>query len=363
MLNRMFLVYKAISSTFHKTISPLFTFFGIFFLHIIVSIGLVLDYIFFPSLWKKKVTNPIVIVGNPRSGTTFLQRFLVSNGFGTGMPIWKMLYPSLTLQTLIKPFLPMMEKFSPARHHNKAAHNTTLTGIETDDPSLLFRYFDGFFLYGFFLSWSDKDLKPLFEPENRDTSKRDFKWLNTIWKRNLTGDKAERNVAKLFSLSVRLPQFLKQYPDAKILYLVRDPLQTVPSGLSLVTGVLDARFGFWNLPEEKRSRFIERLYNAFLDLTLRFHSDYTEERIAADKIKLVHYDRIMQDFDYLMDEIMEFVEVKPSDELLKTVQKTAEKQRQYKSKHKYDLDKFGLNEDKIRKDYAVIYKDLLGWKK
>ena len=33
--------------------------------------------------------------------------------------------------------------------------------------------------------------------------------------------------------------------------MVRDPMETVPSGLSLVTGVLDGRFGFWALPEEK----------------------------------------------------------------------------------------------------------------
>lgn len=359
----MFLVYKAVASTFHKSISPLFTFMGIFFLHIIVYAGLALDYLFFPSLWKKKVTDPIVIVGNPRSGTTFLQRFLVSHGFGAGMPIWKMLYPSLTLQILVKPLLPVMEKISPARFHSKAAHDTTLTGIETDDPSLLFRYFDGFFLYGFFLAWSDKDLKYLFEPENRDTSKRDFNWLNAIWKRNLIGEKADRNVAKLFSLSVRLPQFLKQYPDAKILYLVRDPLQTVPSGLSLVTSVLDARFGFWNLPQEKRNRFIERLYNAFLDLTLQFHEDYFQERLPKANIKIVHYNRMMQDFDNLMNEIMDFVDFKPTENLLNLIRETSEKQKAHKSRHKYNLEKFGLDETRIQKDYTLIYKDLLEWRK
>jgi omega-hydroxy-beta-dihydromenaquinone-9 sulfotransferase len=146
MIYRMFLVHKVLARTFHKYISPIFLFIFMFIHFGVVSFFMALDYLFFPSLWKKEVKSPIIIVGNPRSGTTFLQRFLVDNGFGTGSRLWKMIYPSLTLQTLLKPFLPSMERFSPAKHHAKAAHKTSLTGIETDDPSLMFRYFDGFLL-------------------------------------------------------------------------------------------------------------------------------------------------------------------------------------------------------------------------
>ena len=38
-----------------------------------------------------------------------------------------------------------MEKISPAKHHSTDAHKTSLASIETDDVSLLFRFFDGFF--------------------------------------------------------------------------------------------------------------------------------------------------------------------------------------------------------------------------
>ena len=359
MLSRMSLVYKTLASAFNQRITPVFTGLGILVLHGIVSLGLALDNLFFPSLRKKQIVAPIVIVGNPRSGTTFLQRFLVDNGFGAGMRIWKMLYPSLTIQTLVRPFLPLMEKVSPARFHNKAAHDTTLTGVETDDPALLFRFFDGFFLYGFFLAWAEEELKGLFEPENRDTSERDFKWLETMWRRNLVGEKSDRVAAKIFSLSMRIPRFLEFFPDAKILYLLRDPLETVPSGLSLVTGVLDKRFGFWSLPEDKRRRFIERLYGAFLELNLRFHADYVNGKIPEKNLKLVHYTRIMGDFETLMDEIMGFVEFKPTAEFKKLISETAAKQKAYVSKHKYDLAKFGLDEERIKKDYAVIYKDLM----
>jgi hypothetical protein len=355
----MFQAYLAAAGAFHKFVSPLLTFLGILALHGIVTLGMILDHVFFPSIRKVRIESPIIVVGNPRSGTTFLQRFLVHNGYGSGMRIWKMLYPSLFLQTLLKPILPLLEKMSPARFHAAAAHETNLMAIETDDPALLFRYFDGLFLYGFFLAWCKNDPKDMFDPNVRDTSKRDFGWLEKIWKRNLISEQQDRIVSKIFSLGLRIPHFLQKFLDAKILYLVRDPLETVPSGLSLVTGVLDGRFGFWNLPEDKRHKYIERLYSAFLDLSMRFQEDYVNHKIPAENLMIVPYSRMMQDFDHLMDEINEFVNISPSPSLQQIITETAEKQRNYKSKHQYDLQKFDLNEERIRRDYKEIYETFL----
>ncbi len=60
--------------------------------------------------------------------------------------------------------------------------------------------------------------------------------------------------------------------------MVRDPLSVIPSGLSLVTGVLDKRFGFWSLPDEMRTRYIQRLYKALVELLKRFHDDWISDR-------------------------------------------------------------------------------------
>ena len=171
----------------------------------------------------------------------------------------------------------------------------------------------------------------------------------------------DRSVAKLFSLSAVLPQFLEKFSDSnsKILYVIRDPLFVIPSGLSLITGVLDKRFGFWNLPSEKRQIFINRLYRGLIHLLLRFHEDWTNGRIDKSRVFIVHYDRIMTDFDNLMGEVLEFIDHLPSETLKKDIKETAEKQRKFKSEHKYDLEKFGLNKEQIKSDCAPIYKTFL----
>ena len=150
-----------------------------------------------------------------------------------------MIFPSLIVQKILKPIIPYIESISPTRFHSTDAHKTSLQSIETDDASMLFRFFDGFFLYGFFLTWSKDDLFNWVDPKVRDNSKRDFNWFESIWLRSQLSNGQNRVVGKLFSVSANVPKFLNRFPSAKLIYMIRDPLKVIPSGLSLVTGVLD----------------------------------------------------------------------------------------------------------------------------
>jgi len=353
-LKRLFRIYLIIGRTFNIWYSTLFTALLILLLRSIVGLGRVIDHFFFWSI-RKPLNQPIIIVGNPRSGTTFLHRFLIKQKLGTGSELWQMLYPSITIQKFIRPMLPFLEKISPARHHSTEAHKTSLNSIETDDVSLLFRYLDGFFLYGFFLTFDKNNLFEWVDPKIRDTSLRDFRWFKTMWSRNIISNKSDRYIGKLFSVSANLPAFQKEFPDSKILYMIRDPLKVIPSGLSLVTGVLDKRFKFWSLKKNVRDRFIQRLYNALLELLNRFHEDWTKGNIDKNKVLIVSYDLMMNDFESLMDNIINFTSIKDSKDLRAEIKKTAKNQRNFKSEHNYDLEKFGLTEEKIKKDCKNIY--------
>jgi hypothetical protein len=357
-LKRILRAYLITGKTFNSWFSPILAGFLISLLRLLVGIGRIFDHVFFWPI-RKHLDSPIVIVGNPRSGTTFLHRFLIKQGIGTGSQLWQMIYPSIFIQKCIKPILPLMEIISPARHHSTEAHKTSLTSIETDDVSLFFRYLDGFFFYGFFLAFDEEDLFHWVDPKIRDTSARDFAWFESMWKRNLRSNKGERYIGKLFSLSSNLPAFQKQFQDAKVLYMIRDPLSVIPSGLSLVTGVLDKKFNFWSLDEHIRKRFIDRLYRALVELLKRFHDDWTNNNIDKEKVFIVRFDTMMSDFETLMDGILNFINVEKNESLIKVIQETADSQRNYKSGHKYNLDKFGLTEEQIKSDCKDIYQTFL----
>ncbi|HVY36685.1 MAG TPA: sulfotransferase [Polyangia bacterium] len=358
-LGRMGHVYRVLRRTFKVRVAPLFLALLFAVVRTVVGTAMALDNLVSGRLRRTKATRPIVLVGNPRTGTTFLQRFLSDEGFGKGMELFLMLYPSLLLQKLLRPLLPLLEKISPAKFHTTDAHQTSLSSVETDDVAVLFRYLDGFFLYGFFLSFEDQDMLPAFDPRIRDTSARDFDWLDKLWRRSLVLHGTDRNIAKLFSVAVRLPQFLQRFPDAQILYMARDPLSVIPSSMSLVIGVLDRAFGFWSLPEPVRKRWLDRMYKAWILLLQKFHEDWTTGAIDRRRVFIVRYDRMMADFEGMMDEMCAFLNHPMTPELRATIAKRGEKQRKYESEHKYDLEKFGLTEEQVRRDCAFFYDTFL----
>jgi len=358
-LSRMGRIYGVLRKTHHIYVIPFFLAGFFAFLRTMVALAMAADNLFFWRLARTKASRPIVLVGNPRTGTTFLQRFLSDNGFGAGMELFLMLYPSLLLQKMLRPVLPILEKLSPAKFHQTEAHATSLGSVETDDVGVLFRYLDGFFLYGFFLTFEDEDCWQQFDPRVRDTSERDFQWLTALWRRSLLLHKADRNIAKLFTVSVRMPAFLKAFPEAQVLYMARDPLAIIPSAFSLVVGALDRAFGFWKLPEDVRKRWFDRMYAGLIILLKRFHEDWTSGAIDKSRVYIVRYDRMMLDLENVMDEMCAFLKHEMTPELRAVVKAQAEKQRAYESEHKYKLDKYGLTEEQIRKDCAFFYDTFL----
>ena len=357
MVGRIRLAWLAVGRTFGVWLPPVVSVVGFLSLRLAVTLGMALDRLH-PRLRRQTVRAPIVVVGNPRSGTTFFQRLLCELKLGAGTPLWRMLYPSLALQVLVRPLLPLLERFSPARHHSTVAHDTNLLSVETEDASFLFRYFDGFLVFAFLLGHAQEDLTSLFDPRVRDLSRRDFAWLRRLWARNLVASGQERQVAKLFSLGARLPAFFQEFPDARVIYLLRDPLSVIPSTLNLVSSVLDQRFGFWGLPEELRSRWVRRIVAGLVQLWVRFFEDLESGAIPRDKVLVVPFDRLMGDLDGVMAEVFAFVGVEADAEQLGLIAARAESQRSYRSGHSYQLERFCLTPEDIRRDCAVVYEAL-----
>ena len=99
--------------------------------------------------------------------------------------------------------------------------------------------------------------------------------------------------------------------------MIRDPLSVIPSGLSLVTGVLDKKFDFWSLECETKKKFINRLYLALVELLKRFHQDWVNNRIDKEKVMIIRFDFMMNNFESLMDDIIDFLNIQRNDQLLK----------------------------------------------
>ena len=76
---RLLTVYKIIGKYFGKWISPIVGIVFILILRLLIAILMFLDQFIFFKLNKINISEPIIIVGNPRSGTTLLHQILASH--------------------------------------------------------------------------------------------------------------------------------------------------------------------------------------------------------------------------------------------------------------------------------------------
>ena len=87
-----------------------------------------------------------------------------------------------------------------------------------------------------------------------------FDYLEQCWRRNMLLKGIDRIAVKSSSMTMQVKSLLERYPDARLLYCVRDPVQVIPSGMSLVTGVLERSYSMsTSTRAEDRARFLENL--------------------------------------------------------------------------------------------------------
>ena len=105
-----------------------------------------------PGYHKSTVDRPVFIVGNPRSGTTFLHRLLLGSGDDlAAFELWEMCSPAITARKVLGPIVPRVRPVLTGALPPLDIHDTNLRGIETDDVLWFFRTMDGPFAWAFSL--------------------------------------------------------------------------------------------------------------------------------------------------------------------------------------------------------------------
>ena len=361
-MDRYLRVYRVISTTFGLRLRPLGTFLVLQLRQAISATTMGLDRVVFPRYKEEPIDRPIFIIGNPRSGTTFLHRFLLGNGGLAAFELWEMLFPAITARKLLGRIVPRFDRLSPARYHPSDVHDTSLRGIETDDPAWFFHTLDGPFAWAYFLAWQDNWGSELSQrafgisgvtPQEKE---RFFRYYEECWRRNLYYKHSERILAKTSMLTFRLDEVLERYPDCKLVYIIRDPVEVIPSGMSLIASVLENGYDAFNrTSKEDQERWIENLYQASCAMLRVFYEAYSSGKIPEKNLCVVRYPDLIQNLEPTIERICEFAEIEPTEAFRAEVRAQAEKQRSYKSKHQHAPDRFGLSAERIQKDLAYVY--------
>lgn len=205
-----------------------------------------LDYLFFPALWTQRVERPVFIIGHARSGTTLMHRLMSADGDRFSYFLyWEMFFPSLLQKKAIRALGWLDDRllgdrvhralkdwddrtFGPTRH----MHDMSLWNAEED----CFAMAAAFVSQQWALDIPMMHVVDFFHVDDMGARRR--RWLHhyrELVKRQLLlygGNKV--HLAKNPVMSGWVDALIEAFPDARIVVMMRNPDECIPSCLKLV---------------------------------------------------------------------------------------------------------------------------------
>lgn len=352
MIKRIFTAYKINVTVLKDYFKPTLFYVYLIIRRVIVETFFFMDNIFYPTK-PKRINKIIVIAGNPRSGTTFLHRTLNNLGVGCGTEVKNFLFPPIIIQKVLNVFAPLIKRAPLLNNFSNAAHETGPDEVDCDDAAIFAHFFDGFFVGPILNGWSKEKVTQIFYPDAREKSNRDFNYLEKIWTRNLFMQKKEVVLAKFFSIGLRLQEFVKRFPECKIIYLVRNPEEAIPSGISLMTLVMEKSFNFGSLSETEKQKFYKKAFVSYVELYKVFISNF--DIVSEKNIVAINYHELVSNPEKTLLKLFTFLNINPTPNQLLQLATLNEQQKNFKSRHEYSGQKFGISEEMIRNECAFVY--------
>jgi hypothetical protein len=207
-----------------------------------------LDDVFFPAHKNHPVEKPLFILGNFRSGSTFLHRLLSRDTEAfTSLTTWDIyLTPSVTQKKITQFFARLDNKY-----FNRAVHKllfkfdrATLGKVKIhpisffqpeEDENIHLLIWDGYFVSFLFPFMDEMPLYQYFDemlsPEHK---RRIMTFYKSMLQRHMYATGKKYFVAKNPAFSAKIETLREFFPDARIIYLVRNPLDMLPSTISWI---------------------------------------------------------------------------------------------------------------------------------
>ena len=350
-----------------KRISALIAFYLLFpLVELIHWTAFFLDDIFCSEYQSEEIDQPVFIVGHPRSGTTFLHRLLARDtcNFCT-IRLWEaVLAPSIVQRQIVRALVWLDRRFGAPLDTQLAAwdkqlqvgnvmHKVALREPEEDQFLLLH-------IWSTLAIWTFSAISEQATPDvyfDTRMPPEDKKRIMGFYKRciqrhlhvhRMDQDRPVRYLAKDPSASPKVDTIYRTFPDAKIIYLVRNPLDTIPSYVSLLNYT-------WRLFGATPGEYGSRDY--VLQIARHWYR-YPLERLKdapQDSYAIVRYDDLLQNLEGTVADIYDRFGFEISPAFDRLLREEAAKARAYRSKHRYSLKHLKLSRRQIVEEFADIF--------
>ncbi len=326
------------------------------------AICFALDGLLFPRLRDVEVKEPIFMVGHARSGTTLTHRLMSQDeGRFSSFMLYECYFPSLLQKKAIRAgariderYLGgvlhwLAEKFEDWRYAKfRHMHAMSLTTPDEDDISLFYSMASGFWITK--MPWmGDLDFYHMNDwPENKRRRYNDF--YREVVRRQLYLNGPEKiHLAKNPLWAGRVASLVEAFPDAKFVVNVRDPRETIPSLLKLVSEAWKT-LG-WD--EERQQRCLRIL--ADQSWSSYRHPLETLEANPETKGSVVDYRALTSDPAAAIEHIYQDLGLPLADAFRASLAGEGKREKKHQTSFSYSLDEFGLEGDAIRDELGDLF--------
>ena len=327
-------------------------------------IGLLLDEVLFPGYRKVPVKSPLFIVGPPRSGTTFLHSLFALDDRFTTFSTWECLFaPSVCQRKVIlalnaldgrlgrplgKALTRLTDRLASAL---RDVHPVDLGAPEEDYLSLLPVL--GTFILAIPFSTSEYcwRLSEFDRALPKAQQQRLLRYYRRALQRHLYvhgGGESKRLLSKNASFAPLLGALLEEFPDAEVICCLRDPVQTLPSQLSAIQSGVRL---FDSDPEGV-------IFPRRITRSLRYYYENLLERLPTlppGRRAVVGMDRLQAQPEKVVRRLYDTLGIDLSAAFSVRLAQAGAAARGYRSRHRYTLAEFGLDELTVRREFAAVY--------
>jgi len=314
-----------------------------------------LDGLLFPSLWRTDVRNPVFVVGHARSGTTLIHRILSGDeGRFSSFALYELHFPSLLQKKVIRAVAELdgrflggaLERRVRAWEERRYAavrkfHAMGLTIPEEDDIVFHWSCASGYWIsrvpWMHQLDFYSVDRWP---PRKR---RRLMRFYKECVRRQLHLEGGSRVLlSKNPIFSGRVEALIETFPDARFLVALRNPYETIPSLLSLVSA------GWRRLPfdPERIAASLRVLAEQSFD-TYRHPLEVLDAHPGTPRA-VIDYRELVADPAKTVERAYAELGIPMGAAFRERLGAEGRRAQDHRSGHAYSLEKFGLDADAIR---------------
>ena len=326
-------------------------------------LGFLLDEVLFRGYRRVEVREPVFVTGVPRSGTTFLHRVLAQDEdrfttFTTG----ELLFGVSITERKFWRLLGAVDRICGGGGRKAAewlgrkaggglegVHEVGLEAPEEDYLALLPMM--SCFILVLAFPFSEHLWRLVFFDERMPEA--DRRGLLRFYRRCLqkhlfSGGGERRLLSKNAAFGSWAASLREEFPDCRLVLCVRDPAEAIPSQLSSLEGGM-ALFDVDRSRDFFRERMVEALEHSYAHLAA------VADEAPQSEVVVVRLEELQEDLVKCVEGIYERFGYKLGAAFRERLEAEGGRARNYRSRHDYSLEQFGLTGKAIRTRFSQAY--------